>query len=58
LLIADFRLDFSRAESNRQSQINNRQCSCAPVAQLEECDASNVEVAGSSPARSSKAINK
>jgi hypothetical protein len=25
----------------------------APVAQLEECDASNVEVAGSSPARSS-----
>src|SRR5258705_141474 len=26
----------------------------APVAQLEECDASNVEVAGSSPVRSSR----
>ena len=35
---------------NQQSKIGN---AFAPVAQVEECDASNVEVAGSSPARSS-----
>src|SRR5216684_2971492 len=35
---------------NRKSEIVN---ASAPVAQLEECDASNVEVAGSCPAGSS-----
>ena len=44
----------SHAEfSNPKSEIRNSKFLAAPVAQLEERDASNVEVAGSSPARSS-----
>ena len=39
--------------SNPQSEFRNPQSFYAPVAQMEEHDASNVEAAGSSPARSS-----
>src|SRR5262249_22134164 len=47
----DRRRDSTKPIANRQSQIGN---ASAPVAQSKERDASNVEVAGSSPARSSK----
>lgn len=50
------RPDFSRLDLSRgvfKSEIRNPKFLAAPVAQLEERDASNVEVAGSSPARSS-----
>jgi hypothetical protein len=49
-----FRLSQVGAPSNPKSEVRNPKFPSAPVAQLEECDASNVEVAGSSPARSSK----
>jgi hypothetical protein len=64
LRISDFELrtaDLSEVLSSAtsggkspKSEIRNPKSFYAPVAQLEECDASNVEVAGSSPARSSK----
>jgi hypothetical protein len=48
------RVNFRTTLPNPQSEIRNQKFFSAPVAQLEECDASNVEAAGSSPARSAK----